>query len=274
MSEPAGNPPADQNQVAVVPYESWSTNIPADYKDGGYWKNFENKPLGDVLKSYGEAQKYMGASVRVPTDENDTDGWNKVYSKLGRPESPDKYDVKLPAIPGFQWSEESLKGVKEVAHKHGVSGKALNEIIGWYGQNLGTKLSTASQAEKVKIDATTSKLKGEWGVNYDPNLALAKQAARHYFGEGSESIVDAAFADGEHFVRGLVKLGHTMNEHGFVPGGGGQFKGLTKGEAVTKIATIMADATHAYHKGGANNPAVAEMASLHNIAYPDNEYME
>ena len=266
-------PPVEQQPV-TVPYEAWSQNIPAEYKDGGYWNNFKDKPLGDVLKSYGEAQKYMGASIRVPDKPDDAEGWNKVWSKLGRPDSPDKYEVKLPAIPGFEWSPDNLNEMKAVAHANGVTGKALNAFIDWYGSSLGKKLAAANATDQAKVAGTTSKLKGEWGVNYDPNLELAKRACRHYFGEGSEGIVDAAFADGENFVRGLVKLGHTMNEHGFAPSGGTtQFKGLTKADAQAKITTILMDPKHPYHQGGQNNPAVREMADLFAVAHPQDDYL-
>lgn len=284
MSENAANQTPEQasNQSSAAPqevgYDAWSSNIPTEFKSEGYWSNFKDKPLSEVLKSFGHAQKYMGSSIRVPSEETDTEGWNKVWSKLGRPESADKYDVKLPAISGakFNWSEEAVKGFKEMAYQHGMSNKALQNVMNWYGARLEKQIAAQQAEEAGKVKATRDKLTGEWGTNFEPKIELAKRAARHYFGEGSESIVDAAFADGENFIRGLVQMGELMNESSVVHGNPNSFKGISKETAAQQIAKISADTKHAYHnaKDPGHAAAKADMENLFKIAYPEGEYYQ
>lgn len=46
----------------------------------------------DLLKSYRELENMESKRISIPADD-DAEAWNKLYAKLGRPETADKYDI-------------------------------------------------------------------------------------------------------------------------------------------------------------------------------------
>jgi hypothetical protein len=81
------------------------------------------------------------------------------------PQTPDAYKTELPADfkapPGIDFkldaANPALGQLKAVAHKHGLTQEAVNELIGVYaGNEVGTeaRISAARSAEVAKLGAT------------------------------------------------------------------------------------------------------------------------
>jgi len=68
-----------------------------------------------LLKSYLELERRLGRSVPIP-DEDDREGWDRLYEATGRPESPDDYRIESghPLI-------ESDAEVNRLLHEAGFS---------------------------------------------------------------------------------------------------------------------------------------------------------
>ncbi len=86
--------------------------------DGGY-KN--------LLNSYKSLEKLRGVPedklIKIP-DNADNENWNKVYDRLGRPESPDKYDFTPPKDANID--SETLGWFNQKAHSLGLNKKQHN----------------------------------------------------------------------------------------------------------------------------------------------------
>ena len=168
MAEPEMENPTTEGNQSV----DWQSHIPSDMQEAGYWGPLRGKPLGDVLKSYGESQKFLGSSIRLPQD-GDTEGMSKVYAKLGRPETPEGYQVGVPKIPDFEWDNERITNLKTVAHDAGLSSTQLQKLVDWYGQNTTNNIESHKQNFAKQAAETSITLQNEWGINYDMNLAYA-----------------------------------------------------------------------------------------------------
>ena len=89
-----GNPdnltsPQEQQTQAETQF-SWGELSDDDKKlisDKGF------KSPAAVLKSYREIEKSFGTRVPIPEDA-DAEGWSKLYTRLGKPQTADKYEFK------------------------------------------------------------------------------------------------------------------------------------------------------------------------------------
>src|SRR3990167_4888778 len=110
VSAPAAPVKADWNSP------EWKNFLPEDLRNEQSLKHINDIPA--AIKSYINAQKMVGADkFLVPNKYATDDEWNGVYAKLGRPESPDKYDIKVPE--GKPIAPEFIDGLKASAHKAG-----------------------------------------------------------------------------------------------------------------------------------------------------------
>lgn len=266
MAEPEMENPTTEGNQAV----DWQSHIPSDMQEAGYWGPLRGKPLGDVLKSYGESQKFLGSSIRLPQD-GDTEGMSKVYAKLGRPETPEGYQVGVPKIPDFEWDNERITNLKTVAHDAGLSSTQLQKLVDWYGQNTMNNIESHKQNFAKQAAETSIKLQNEWGINYDMNLAYAKKAGQHYFGDEGLAAIDSVAGNNESVIRGLSKLGSELAEDGVFGDEPHRFGGLSQQDAREKIQDVNLNKEHPYwHKGEVGyKEAQSEMENLFKIAYPD-----
>jgi hypothetical protein len=205
----------------------WTAHIPQEYAAEKFWEPLKGKGFGDVLKTYAEAQKFIGGSIRLPGEKDAPQDrekkLNDVYAKLGRPESPDKYDLKLPEVNGVKWDDNAVGMFKQTAHKLGLNSTQLNGLLTMYGEHLKTGLPNIEELNQKGAQA----LQEHWGVNAKRNAVMAengfKQLALAELGaEGSERLIDAINASGfgsnPDFVRVVARIVSETGEDKYVDG--------------------------------------------------------
>lgn len=187
MSDILSDAPTDNGGQADQPTEKqWYEGADADtigYIQNKKWDN----PL-KAVEGYRNLEKFHG----VPADQliklpkpDDAEGWNGVYNRLGRPESPDKYgfdDIKLPE--GAQLDKEFVGYFDQAFHKVGLTKAQRDAAVVAYAeyeqkwaQEQETKLA---QEKTIQIDA----LKKDWGDKFDERVALAKRAFKAFVPDG------------------------------------------------------------------------------------------
>lgn len=205
----------------------WTAHIPQEYAAEKFWEPLKGKGFGDVLKTYAEAQKFIGGSIRLPGEKDAPQDrekkLNDVYAKLGRPESPEKYDLKLPDVNGVKWDDHAVGMFKQTAHKLGLNSTQLNGLLTMYGEHLKTGLPNIEALNQKGAQA----LQEHWGVNATRNAVMAengfKQLALAELGaEGSERLIDAINASGfgsnPDFVRVVARIVSETGEDKYVDG--------------------------------------------------------
>ena len=247
-----------------------ASGIPAE---DPIWKEKSLESIKDVpslVKGYVEGQKMIGGSIRLPNDkmkpEEQDKAWADIFGKLGRPEAPDKYDVKVnPDVQRFI-PESDLKTFKEAAHKMGLSGKQAQSVIEYYQGVLGANL----QGLKEQGRATESKLKEEWGGAYDRNVGLAARAVIESGGKDLLKFLDESGL-GNHpgLIKAFARMGQILADEGYMSG---EIEGASgPAEAKEQISAIFNDKNHAYWNAdhAEHKEAVKRMAALHQQAYPE-----
>src|SRR6185437_3686507 len=88
------------------------------------------KDLPSLAKSYAELEKSYGSSLRMPAPDAPQEERDAFYSKLGRPESPDKYEIKFGE--GVAVDDKLLGSFREAAHKLGLSQQQAQALGEWW----------------------------------------------------------------------------------------------------------------------------------------------
>ena len=193
--------------------KSWKEAIPEDLRNDPNISKFTE--LEALAKSYVNATRMIGQDkVAVPNNNSTDDQWNEVYDKLGRPESPDKYqlEVKSDVVP---LDESAVKSFAENAHQLGLNNKQAQGILEFY------KNSMEGSAQQNQIDMETAQanaeqeLRKEWGGNYEANIKKAGAVAKANM---DANILDMQLKDGTRLgdhpaiIKGFANIANLMSE--------------------------------------------------------------
>lgn len=256
----------DGTQPTQVDTKWLGDDAPEDLR--GYVQNKGWKHPREVLEGYRNLEKVVGtARLAMPKDENDIEGYNKVYDALGRPKTAADYKLPVPEgqDPAF------AKAASDVFHKNGVTAKGAQEIAKWWNDQMGT--AQKAQEERFQTDSAQAmqKLEATWGGAYKERVETASRAARQ-FG------IDSATADTmerglgtEKFMDLMWRIGHAIGEHG---GGAGLEQpgsgtgALTPEQAKSEISRLKSDAEFAKKYGNGDAESKRRMDQLHKWAFP------
>lgn len=204
MTEPgdllAGEPAADNQETTP-----WYGD---EYKEVVTQKGWSNP--SDALKSYTELEKAYGGTVKIPTEESSPDEKSAFYTKIGRPENPDGYEIK--DVPDNIPRNEGFEAVmRKVAFEQGVPKLAFEAQAKSYFDALSQDIAQA------RVEGENA-LKGEWKENYSTNLEIARRFAR----EGGEDFLklldETGLGSNPVFVRAFFGYGTKTIDDSLIKG--------------------------------------------------------
>jgi len=246
-----------------------SMAIPETYKDQPIGKY---KTVGELAKGYSEAQKLIGAKgVILPGENAEAEEVDKFYKALGRPDNPDgyKFDELKDLHPKLQITPEMEAGFRAFTHKHGLTQKQAAGIRQEYFSSLSQALTKSDEATERGRQEAETKLRGEWGADYETKVKRTQNMIDKFGGNGARD----AFGDlgnNPTVLRVLAAIADKFSEDNFTLGGT-----RTEGSAADakrKINEILSNPDHMFHKTGpGHDEAVKDMLELNKIAYPEPE---
>lgn len=140
----------------------------------------------DGLKAYRELEAHSSKALTVPGENATADDWNKFYGRLGRPETADKYEIKvdrstLPA--DMPYDEAIAVDFRNWAHEAGLNPRQAQLIHDKY---VGTfAKGFTDNVAKVTTEQETAhrELVAKWGDagsdGYKREVELMSRAARN-----------------------------------------------------------------------------------------------
>ena len=225
--------------------KSWKEAISEEFRNDPNISKFTE--LDALAKSYINATRMIGQDkVAVPNENSTDDQWNEVYTKLGRPETADKYklEAKSDIVP---IDEGAIKTFAETSHKLGLNNKQAQGILEYY------KSMMEGTAQQSRIDYETShaeavqQLRQEWGKSYDENVKKAAAVAKANLGTDILEIQlkdGSVLGDNPTLIKGFLKIANMMSEDKIVST---ESENVDQGKDVEQeIATIMNDRTGPY----------------------------
>jgi hypothetical protein len=201
-----GDTPAPQTS-------SWKDSISEEFRKDPNIEKFTE--IDALAKSYINATRMIGQDKLVIPNNNSTeDQWNEVYSKLGRPESADKYNLNVKSDI-VALDKNSIKSFAEQSHKLGLNNKQAEGILQFYKNNM------EGSAQQSKIDTETAQaqseqmLRQEWGRDFESKVKQAGALAKANI---NPDVLDMQLKDGtrvgDHpeIIKGFAKIAGMMSE--------------------------------------------------------------
>lgn len=148
IADGSGAQAAGVNAGAPAATTNWLDTLPDDIKKDPSLAMF--KEPAALAKSWISAQKMIGAEkVVIPGEKASDEERAAFYNKIGRPDSPEKYELKPPA--GYELDETSAKSFKEFAFKAGYTSAQVNAAIAFDAERAASANANAEAARDHQI---------------------------------------------------------------------------------------------------------------------------
>ena len=252
---PAGSPGGESGSAqpgAAVSTPDWGA-FKGTLGDMGKDKSLEPiKDFHGLTKSYIEAQKMIGNSIRLPgKDVKPEDRTKAVKDIIGRlrkegvleaiPEGPDKYDIKFPTIDGWKGNEPLIKSFKEAAHKSGMPTSQVQEMFDWYLNYQEEVMS----GQREEFETMKRGMKSELGGLYNRRMEAARRAVAKYIGaDGDDLMSNLPPQVGRKLVLAFAEIGDSLLEDSLAMGGstpGFQSNAQEKAKLHAKMVDMFTD---------------------------------
>ena len=209
MTEENQNNPTDGNDSS-----EWFSSLPDELQQDKTLQRHKTRSLNEFAQDFLNTKKAASSALRIPKEDAKPEEWDQLYSKLGRPENPEQYELPEFQVPeGFEFKQDEglIKQFNEAAHKSGINPsqyKALAQV--WFNnqieqlQTLRNSNGTNAREELIKV----------WGSNdtVEENQAIAVQALENYFPKDLVDQITTELTDKPAFIQGLYHLGKTLGE--------------------------------------------------------------
>jgi hypothetical protein len=209
---------------------------------GDLGKDKSLEPIKDfhgLTKSFINSQKMIGGSIQLPgKDAKPEDRDRAVKDILGKlrangvlenvPESPEKYEIKMPEIITVDGKQEKFKpneplvnSFKQVAHKFGVTSSVAQGLFDWY---LNFQEEADVQRETGIIGIQKS-MKKELGGLYTTYMERARRAVATHLGIKGDDLMrklqynQLEIEDVKDIIMGFASVGEFILENDLITGG-------------------------------------------------------
>lgn len=235
-------------------------------------KKYAN-PVVSADAYYSANRMVNGQAVEIPQADAKPEVWNDFYTKLGRPEAPEKYDVKI--ADGITVDDNMLKFGKQMAFDLGLPPAKAQQMVDKWNEfamkQNGAGIAEQQQANDKEADA----VKITWGDKYDANLGNGKRAVQALY-DLTKPEEKALFSKIEGHIGAasmldlFARLGSKSGEGGLVGGGStttDNIATMTVTQANAEINRLRADVEFGKKFNDKNHPehkdAVERMNSLY-----------
>ncbi|MBN2643001.1 MAG: hypothetical protein JXR78_15220, partial [Victivallales bacterium] len=154
----------------------WKSSLPEELRDNPSLSKF--KDVNSLAQSYVSTKALVGQNtVKLPSETSSPEDWNKFYTTLGRPDSPEGYEIKRnEQIPEEYRNSPDVEAFKKTFHELGLSAKQVNGIMSKYDEQLVASMANIDKQRAESVKQTVQKLRNDWGNDFENNIALADMA--------------------------------------------------------------------------------------------------
>lgn len=122
-------------------------------------------------------------AIKRPGKDATPEDWAKFYDQLGRPKTPDAYELPIPDGDDGAFAKQ----VAPMLHKHGISAEQAKGLAADWNQMQAAAQAEFTQAETQRqqtiansITTEQQALQAEWGDKFQENQEFARRAAKQF----------------------------------------------------------------------------------------------
>ena len=167
-SDPIQDPPADPPApapVAPAPPQpgAWREGLSEGLRANPVLERFPD--LDGLATEHINLQKHIGTEkVSKPQPNWGDEDYAGLYAALGRPETPEGYDLSGFTPPeGVPWNDEFQGRMVGHLHKAGLNQRQLGEVFASYSQEIAGQAQEADRVANAQAAATEAGLHEKWG---------------------------------------------------------------------------------------------------------------
>ena len=123
------------------------------------------------------------AALTMPGKDATPEDWSAFYAQIGRPETPEGYELPLPEGDDGAFAKQ----MAPVLHKHGVTAEQAKGLAADWNAIVSAQVAEMDAADAAHAVAMNSKntaeaaaLKNEWGQAHEANMHFAKLAVQQF----------------------------------------------------------------------------------------------
>ena len=216
-----------------------------------------------AIKSLVELESYQGQSVRIPKADAKPEDWTAFYGKLGRPASPSEYKFERPQMPSDVKMDPGMESwLLESCFEAGCNDKQVERIF-QNAARLTVQEHETTIAERRRAEAALVK---EWGMEYEPRLALAKKALETAGSDTAKVLAESGLGNHPAILKAFYALGGMLQEAGFVVA---SVDGITTAEAAgAEVRKLMADPAYLESSNPKHAEIVEKVNKLQQLRFP------
>lgn len=239
----------------------------------------------DAVAGYTELEKIVGADrIALPGENATQEELDKFYTALGRPETPDEYDLdEFSAPEGVPWDAENQQAAMAMFHKAGMTSAQAQACLQFEAQRAVTMQEAINKRCEEAVTTTTSALQKKWGGDFAANMDMANIGMKQVLGSEDAGLVDVFrtlrtangefLGDTEGVIEVFQKIGRAFMEPHALAGIGSQPGNMgSPAAAKAEIDKLRSDSGFQAALGNRNHPehqaAVDRKTRLFQAAYP------
>ena len=252
---------------------NWRDSLPDDLKEAGSLSDIPDVPT--LAKAFIDTKAMVGADkVVLPAKDAGEEAWGPVWEKLGRPESPEGYEVPTENMPETMAVDpEGLKDFFKEAHSMGLNKQQAAALVRFQAKAIDAAQAKQTEAYEADKEGATNELRKEFGSAYEQNMTMAREAVKKFGGDELFAYLnETGLGNDPRLVKAFASIGKAIAEDEVIGGGRGQSFVLSPTEAKSAISAKRIDGEFMEAYTGRDHPAhkdaVREMERLHVLAFP------
>ena len=241
-----------QEETIINPPQSetgWFDSMPDDVKSLPSIQKFKGKQTSDLARAHNELSKLLGQpKILMPKSDTDTEGWNQLWDKIGRPKTAEEYsfkqNYKIPDNIKNLVKDEKLNEFKKFAHERGLTNKQFQELVEWHFNETSSQVNDFIAQQKTSFDESMNKLRTEWGARFNDKLSKAQMIFNNFIDPQDREFFNL-HGNNPAVVRTLSKMAEAISEDSIKSGAPATFT-MSKAEAQSEYDSLMKDFSSPY----------------------------
>jgi len=240
-----------------------------------YVEGEEPRGIRGLMEDFIGAQSLVGMEkITRPNEKFTEKDWDKFYSELGRPETPDGYDLgDFEPRPESNWDPNLQKAMMQRLHSAGLTNAQMNKTMRDFEEVQYENNERARAYVQSMHDAAERSLRESWGAGYDAMVNGGIRAFKEAFGEDAEAVSQIVLPDGhtiaDHplFVKAFAELAGKFSEDAFTGARPGSGFAWTREQALDIIEQMNNDPHIIEVLATRNHPERKEIQHKRDAAY-------